>query len=462
VPTDLLTERRREIRALLVALGTGAQTLNMLCREQPIPYWERAYLARILPWLRRQARRLRSGFARSSELRASARKLLSLRCMAEETNPGRWYLDQRGFKGNPRHLDLLLHALGAPISFNEWNAWRRRASRVRPDLRGATLWGLSLKQLHLHRARLDHAYLGGASLRNTNASGASFVGARLAETDLSYADLRGADFRTADLRGAVFTDADLSRANLRGTILAGCVLNRTKLHGADLRGALVWGTSVWDAHVGRSTRQEGLLIGWDDLDPIDVDEAALRAPSKSLAVDDIRVAHFMSLVRSNAELADVLDAASSRMVLLLGRFTDGQEEVLEALKEALPQLGYAPVVFNFHEPKNRDLIETVSVLAGMALCVIADLSQPRSVPLESHLTIPQIAIPWVPIIRAGEQPFSMFGALQRKYPWVLPTVKYRTAASLARHLKEWIIEPAKAKSRELRAMKHGRGGPRMG
>jgi len=278
----------------------------------------------------------------------------------------------------------------------------------------------------------------------------------LEDADFSYADLRDADFRRVQVHGAIFADSDPAHTDLRSAILTGCVLNRASLHNADLRGAVVWGTSVWDTSFDATTKQHGLLIGWDDLNPPAEEESALRSPGQSLVVNDIRVAHFMSLVRKNDDLAEVFDAASNSMVLLLGRSTDGQENVLDALREALPRFGYAPVVFDFREPRDRDLIETVATLAGRAKFIIADLSRPRSTPLESQLTIPQIAIPWVPIIRWDEEAFSMFHALQRKYEWVLPTLRYRSVSGLIKRLEQRVIRPAEVLSARLRAMKHPR------
>jgi hypothetical protein len=158
----------------------------------------------------------------------------------------------------------------------------------------------------------------------------------------------------------------------------------------------------WYSRLDLSSELVTGCFGLIDLDPLEVhldESASWRLPEKSLVVDDIRVAHFMSLVRENENIAEVIDAASSKMVLLLGRFTGRQKQVLEALKDALPSDGYAPVVFDFREPADRDLIETVATLAGLAKFIIADLSRPRSTPLESQLTIPQIAIPWASIIR---------------------------------------------------------------
>jgi hypothetical protein len=143
-------------------------------------------------------------------------------------------------------------------------------------------------------------------------------------------------------------------------------------------------------------------------------------------------------------------------VLLLGRFIGRERRVLDVLLEALPRFGLVPVVFDFEQPEDRDTIETVAILAGLSSFVIANLSKPRSTPLEAHLVIPAIAVPFVPIIRKGERPFSMFTALQRKYPWVLPTVTYHSEKSLIRNLRRSVIQPATKLAKEIRRLKHPR------
>jgi hypothetical protein len=424
-----------------------------------LDYWERDFLLQVVPSLRRLPHTGRKAALRNSTLRSLATKLALLRADAAERNSSRWNRDQSRFRGNARHLDLLMRALGAPGPINEWNAWRKAHPDIVPDLRGVNLRELNLQGVRLHGARLDGASLSGASSRASDFHEARLIGAGLSGVDFSYTDMRGCHMQRAMLQDAVFSGADLSRADLRGAILTGCVLNRARLYGTRLTGALVWGTSVWDVEYGDNAGQKGMLIGWDTLDPIDVamsieETGKLRMPERSLLVDDLRVAHFMSLVRENEHLAQIIDAASSKTVLLLGRFTGPQEEVLERLRDALPRYGYAPVVFDFEEPRDRDLIETVAMLAGLARFIIADLTDPRSTPLESQLTIPQIAIPWVPIIRMPDEPFSMFDALQRKYEWVLPTVRYRSIHHLMQQLETKVIRRAERLSDTLRALKH--------
>ena len=77
-----------------------------------------------------------------------------------------------------------------------------------------------------------------------------------------------------------------------------------------------------------------------------------------------------------------------------------------------------PIIFDFERATSRDFTETIKTLAGMSLFVIADITNPKSAPLELQATIPDYQIPFVPIMQEGETPFSMFADLT-KYPWVL-------------------------------------------
>ena len=60
-------------------------------------------------------------------------------------------------------------------------------------------------------------------------------------------------------------------------------------------------------------------------------------------------------------------------------------------------------------------------LAGMSCFIIADITKPKSSPLELQLAVPNYMVPFVPIIQQGEKPFAMFCDLHNKYKqWVLP------------------------------------------
>ena len=61
-----------------------------------------------------------------------------------------------------------------------------------------------------------------------------------------------------------------------------------------------------------------------------------------------------------------IDTITSKVVLILGRFTAERKAVLDALREELRKRDYLPILFDFAVPTTRDITETVSLLARMA------------------------------------------------------------------------------------------------
>jgi hypothetical protein len=138
-------------------------------------------------------------------------------------------------------------------------------------------------------------------------------------------------------------------------------------------------------------------------------------------------------------------------VLILGRFGFAKR-VLETIADELKQHGYIPVIFDFPKPTQRDLVETLILLAGMSAFVIVDMTNPRSAPMELQAIAANYGVPIVPIIRRGQEEFGMFPGL-RKFQWVLPTVEYHSIRQLRTRLTADVIEPAFRKARSLAAWK---------
>jgi len=180
------------------------------------------------------------------------------------------------------------------------------------------------------------------------------------------------------------------------------------------------------ARAGERTR--GILAPIRTNDIVDDSDAAIQ--NIIVHVDHIEAAHLLYLVSTEGKFKMVLDAMTARVVLLLGNFGARRKVALKPIRHELAQLGYAPVVFDFAAPVDRDLIETVALIAGLSRFIIADLTRPRSTPLESLLIAPRLMVPFASIIREGERPFSMFRSLQAKYDWVLDTRTYRSQRHL--------------------------------
>jgi hypothetical protein len=130
-------------------------------------------------------------------------------------------------------------------------------------------------------------------------------------------------------------------------------------------------------------------------------------------------------------------------VLILGRFTNERKAVLDAIRIKLRELGFVPMMFDFEKPTQRDFTETVKTLAGMSRFIVADITNPKSSPLELQALMPDYMIPFAPIIHEGEEPFAMFRDLKQKYGgWVLDVLKYDSTDNLIEVFGEAIVAPA--------------------
>jgi hypothetical protein len=101
-----------------------------------------------------------------------------------------------------------------------------------------------------------------------------------------------------------------------------------------------------------------------------------------ITVDNLEVAQFIYLLLHNEKIREVIDTITSKVVLILGRFTPERKAVLDAMREELRRRNYLPILFDFEKPARRDLTETVSTLAHMARFIIADITEAKSIPQE--------------------------------------------------------------------------------
>jgi hypothetical protein len=250
--------------------------------------------------------------------------------------------------------------------------------------------------------------------------GANLSGANLSQVSFYFANLSGADLREADLR-----EADLSGARLI----------HTKLMRADLTGCRVFGISAWSLELDKSI-QQNLII---------------TPPGEpEITVDNIEVAQFIYLMLRNQKIRDVIDTITSKAVLILGRFTPERKKVLNALREELRKSNYLPILFDFELPARQNITETVTLLARMARFIIADLTDPSSIPQELQAIIPSVRVPIQPLLLEGSSLFSMFKDFDpQDFHWVLPVYRYKKPEQLLATLAENVIAPAERKAKAL-------------
>jgi uncharacterized protein YjbI with pentapeptide repeats len=304
-----------------------------------------------------------------------------------------------------------------------------RASLERADLREADLshaWfnssfaenanflGANLEYAHFSGANLEWACMRYAKLDNMDLSGAS-----LRNAFIDHSSLRNVNLEDVDLRDAFLDHSDLTGSNLQFSRLA-----NTKLDHANLSNCFVYGISVWDVNL-KETRQDQLVT--------------TKIDSPALTVDSLEVAQFLYLLLHNEKLRTVIDTITSKVVLILGRFSPTRKPVLNALREALRLKGYLPVMFDFDKPDNRDLTETISLLGHISRFVIADITDARSVPQELMKIVPDLpSVPVKPIIEANTEEYGMFEHF-RRFPSVLPVYTYLDIADLNMCIEREII-----------------------
>jgi uncharacterized protein YjbI with pentapeptide repeats len=394
---------------------------------------------------------------------------------------------------NQQHLDLLKQGQA------QWNQWRDKHPAIAPDLSnallgraylpmvnlsranlsGANLSEVTLSNADLHDADLHDADLRGAHLNKADLSrvdlrGADLSGADLRNVDLRNVDLRGADLRRAHLREANLTFANLYKANLSPAFLYDANLYATDLRGADLRRAHLKGASLTftklngadlrEANLIRATLVKTDLTGailtgcsiygisaWDvkleganqtNLNVSDQDEAAIT-------VDNLEVAQFIYLLLNNTRIREVINTLTTKVALILGRFTPERKAILDALREELRTYDYLPIIFDFEKPADRNYTETIRTLAHLARFIIADLTEPSSIPQELQAIVPTLAVPVQPILLEGKKEYAMFVDLLKTYEWVLPITFYADQRALLTSLQDKVIKPAEDKAKEL-------------
>jgi uncharacterized protein YjbI with pentapeptide repeats len=388
---------------------------------------------------------------------------------------------------NQEHLDILEQ--GVKI----WNQWREEHPEFEPDLKEASLKEKNLKEINLTKADLQKANLKGADLtkanlrgadlsnanlwdtilseaalndtilveaylyganltkanlskallfkawlEKANLSGADLAGVHLGGADLAEANLRGARLTKATLNGASFAGADLSEADLSESDLSWSNLSGANLSQTNLTGCRIYATSAWNVQL-EGAIQSNLTIT-NEKEPI-------------ITVDNLKIAQFIYLLLNNEQIRDVINTLTMKAVLILGRFTPERKAVLEALREELRRHNYLPILFDFEKPSSRSFTETVRTLADLARFIIADITDPSSIPQELQAIIPTLAIPVQPILLEGKRAYAMFVDFSL-YPWVLPIHFYNDQTNLLATLKEKVIEPAEQKAQELEKRKN--------
>jgi uncharacterized protein YjbI with pentapeptide repeats len=343
--------------------------------------------------------------------------------------------------------------------YEAWNRWREENPNVKPDL--SQLDFETIREIcpvgpDLSWYNLSSADLRMSSIRNTATANTSFENAYMVSADLCFGCFGHCNFRGAKLRlsriGSAefvycdFTGADLAyctaeEAKFTGSVLAMVNMQQMQLVKTDftdvsMREALVYGIAAWDLKLQGAT-QTDLII----------------TPSQGgmITVDDLELAQFIYLLLHNNRLRKVLDTITSKVVLILGRFTPERKPLLDALRDHLRAHDLVPILFDFEHPTSRSFIETASTIAHMARFVIADFTDQGDVRREvQHIAGTLQSGPIVPLLHSGESTVPITLQDLANHPCILPIVRYASLDDLLSILSSSVVEPALALERKLR------------
>lgn len=329
---------------------------------------------------------------------------------------------------DPNHIAVLREGSQA------WNQWRKAHPALVPDLSdlvfetgirpkrdmydipeldgfdfsNVNLNRVSVRNVGFYECTFDYAEAVFSDFCFSNFRSCSFVGAKLDVSRIGSAEFIGCNFDNASLAYCTAEETNFSGSSFVGTRLEMMSLvdsdfSRTKIVSARVFGSAVWRVKLTGAH------QEGIYVSKDN---------------SRLVVDTIEVAQFIHLLVHNPSIRTLIDTITTKVVLILGRFSPERLRLLRRIKRVLNQRGYVPVLFDFEGPGSRDLTETVSTLAHLARFVVADITDPKCIPMELQAIVPNNpSVPVQPLILTGHKPYAMFEHFE-PYPWVLPILEY--------------------------------------
>lgn len=296
----------------------------------------------------------------------------------------------------------------------------QRSIGIAVNFQEANLSRVKMENSQMQKCNFMNADLRRADMSNSDFSYSSFYQANLRGVNLKNTNLRKASFVMSNL-----TDADLSGANLEGANLQGAQLISANLDNANLDGCHIYGISAWGVSTV-NTIQTNLLLTRKL-----ITRATRTSPADPvITIDNLEVAQFIYLLLTNSKIRTIIDTITSKVVLIIGRFTPERLFILNEIRHELRNKNYLPVLFDFENAKSRDFTETVSTLAHLSRFIIADLTEAKSIPQELSHIIPALpSVPIQPILHKSEIEYSMFEHF-KNFPWVLKTISYKDADDL--------------------------------
>jgi uncharacterized protein YjbI with pentapeptide repeats len=326
----------------------------------------------------------------------------------------------------------------------------QKTSLISANIRESQFCSTLLDDVNLTKAHFERSLFRDAKITNSELPLVKLNDSQILFTVISDCNFKtsmlynsifdSCEFEKCDLSNTLFTSGKIINSNIRNTNLTRIDFRNTQLTSdtfinCDLSKSKIFGVSAWKLSLV-DTIQEDLRIS--------------DAGEPKITIDNIEVAQFIYLLINNEKLRNVISTITSKVVLILGRFTADRMQILNLLREELRHRNYLPVLFDFENSPNRDITETVSTLALLSKFIIADITEPKSIPQELSQIVPHMtSLPVQPIILSGHSEYGMFEHFQR-YPWVLDIIEYKDDNDIKANVLDQIIDSCERKISDLR------------
>ena len=256
------------------------------------------------------------------------------------------------------------------------------------DFRKIDFTNCNLRGIDFTGSQFRKANFTSADLRDTK-----FDNCNCELTNFIHSNLNNSSFKKANLQGTNLSDTSLYKTNFKNAKLAGSRLMwakiiETNFSNADLSNCRVYGASIWNIELEKAIQSNIIITKRDEFD---------------ISVDNLEIAQFLYLIISNSKIKSVIETLTSKIVLILGRFTPERKLVLNRLKEELATLNYVPVIFDFQKPSSKDFIEPILTIAQLARFIIADFSDPKIVLEEIPIIARNTSTVIIPILQSEQR-----------------------------------------------------------
>ncbi|GGG37263.1 hypothetical protein GCM10011344_42580 [Dokdonia pacifica] len=346
----------------------------------------------------------------------------------------------------------------------EWNNWVKELTK---NVRGIKLHSdKSLRNYQSYHISLSIASLPKMKLSRRKFKQFDFSRLKIQSSEFNYVEFDDCDFfetqfdnskfnycifKNCTFKKTYFIGANLNYSKFNNCKFIGCNLSKTEqyltkydnctilytylkfanltethLYKTTIDSSKIYGVSTWGIKIEGSI-SKNLIITND-----------IEDNSSEISVDNIEIAQFIYMLIDNRKIRDVVTSLTSKVILILGRFTDERLEVLEGIKQKIRELGYIPVLFTFSPSLNRDLTETIQLIANISKMVFADITDPKSIPQELSTIIPNLpSLKVQPLLLEGNREYAMFEHWNR-YPWVEDIFEYSSEQHLLSNVQKLI------------------------